>query len=366
MERPSQKGTHNSSLDEAQRLKDDLETLPEGASLEDYESVPVGDFGLALLRGMGYVPGKPIGLNATGLVKPIEFVPRHSRLGLGADPKPPEEKTKRFIKPGESRNPKPMFQLAPDADGRQRHVKTANDKLVELKPTGFFPGNTVLLIKGNHADLLGRILEVEKDNRLKIRLDINEEDVIVPISHAKPVQNHHKESSEKVPRYSPSSANGGKRQRTSSGQEQESKEHSLPLPTHSSHHSTSLPPQKPETVQSWLCPRIRVRINSRTFQNGKHYNKKAEVLDVIGLNQCVLRLDSGVLLEGVGQEVLETVIPKPGSKVLLVSGAGKGSPALLLECDKNKNHGIVQIEDDLSVISVTLDDIAESVVGIDG
>jgi hypothetical protein len=40
------------------------------------------------------------------VVKPVEFIPRHHRLGLGAAPKAPEPTKKKFIKPGESREPK--------------------------------------------------------------------------------------------------------------------------------------------------------------------------------------------------------------------------------------------------------------------
>ncbi len=36
---------------------------------------------------------------------------------------------------GESREPKPTMVVAPDADGRQRHYRTLDEKLVPMKPT---------------------------------------------------------------------------------------------------------------------------------------------------------------------------------------------------------------------------------------
>jgi hypothetical protein len=33
------------------------------STLEDYESIPVVDYGMAMLRGMGWNPGKGIGRN---------------------------------------------------------------------------------------------------------------------------------------------------------------------------------------------------------------------------------------------------------------------------------------------------------------
>jgi len=50
---------------------------------------------------------KPL-LNMVGLsvVKPIEYIARPHRLGLGGTAKAPEAPKKKFIKPGESREPK--------------------------------------------------------------------------------------------------------------------------------------------------------------------------------------------------------------------------------------------------------------------
>lgn len=54
------------------------------SSLEDYENIPVGDFGLAMLRGMGWAPGKGIGKNEK-LVSPSLPALRPKGMGLGAD-----------------------------------------------------------------------------------------------------------------------------------------------------------------------------------------------------------------------------------------------------------------------------------------
>jgi len=51
--------------------------------------MPVSEFGLNLLAQMGWSEGRGIGKNPENcLKKPIEFVPRHHKLGLGADPLP--------------------------------------------------------------------------------------------------------------------------------------------------------------------------------------------------------------------------------------------------------------------------------------
>ena len=52
-------------------FKQDVDELPNEASLADYERVPVAQFGAALLRGMGWKPGEPASRNKKrGIVEP--------------------------------------------------------------------------------------------------------------------------------------------------------------------------------------------------------------------------------------------------------------------------------------------------------
>ena len=79
------------------KFKHDLGYRAEDVSARSmaYVDVPVHEFGAALLRGMGWAGpgGNDDGAGGRGtvadLVKDVE--PRHHRLGLGAQPKPPEE-----------------------------------------------------------------------------------------------------------------------------------------------------------------------------------------------------------------------------------------------------------------------------------
>lgn len=109
--------------DENERFRADIADRPDASSLDDYNRVPVSKFGEALLRGMDWKPGMKIGMNDRGLVKPIEFIPRPRGLGLGADASQQKEKRKR-------KDDKPTKVLAPDADGKQRHYRNLDEKLV--------------------------------------------------------------------------------------------------------------------------------------------------------------------------------------------------------------------------------------------
>jgi len=121
---------------ETDKFKFDVLSRPDSAGIEDYERIPLENFGEAMLRGMGWKPGDPVGLNATESVKVKTYVKRPDRLGLGATPKEPEAKKrpKGWIpKQGESREPAPIMVLPKGKDGRVRHVRDIDEKLIPLK-----------------------------------------------------------------------------------------------------------------------------------------------------------------------------------------------------------------------------------------
>ncbi|PCH35332.1 hypothetical protein WOLCODRAFT_139859 [Wolfiporia cocos MD-104 SS10] len=67
--------------------KQDVEELPESATLADYERVPVSQFGAALLRGMGWKEGTAASRKQKGSVEPYLPQARPALLGIGAKEK---------------------------------------------------------------------------------------------------------------------------------------------------------------------------------------------------------------------------------------------------------------------------------------
>ncbi|KAJ3106830.1 hypothetical protein HDU97_005542 [Phlyctochytrium planicorne] len=68
--------------------KEDLQQRPDEATLEDYDNIPIEEFGAAMLRGMGWKDGQVVGKNQSGLAQPVFFKRRPHLLGLGASPMP--------------------------------------------------------------------------------------------------------------------------------------------------------------------------------------------------------------------------------------------------------------------------------------
>ncbi|KAH9852206.1 DExH-box splicing factor binding site-domain-containing protein [Lenzites betulinus] len=73
------------SEDEA--YKQDVEELPESATLDDYERVPISQFGAALLRGMGWKEGMAASKRGKGMIEPWLPQARPALLGIGAKEK---------------------------------------------------------------------------------------------------------------------------------------------------------------------------------------------------------------------------------------------------------------------------------------
>ena len=69
---------------EAEAYQEDVVTRPDSCTLEDYQRVPVEQFGLALLRGMGWKPGTGASRSGKGPTKAFAPTSRPALLGLGA------------------------------------------------------------------------------------------------------------------------------------------------------------------------------------------------------------------------------------------------------------------------------------------
>jgi hypothetical protein len=71
----------------ATKFEDDIADRPEALSVDDemvFKAMPVEAFGMAMLRGMGWAPGKPVGGTVQAIVAPYVPETRGGRMGIGA------------------------------------------------------------------------------------------------------------------------------------------------------------------------------------------------------------------------------------------------------------------------------------------
>ena len=133
-------GNVDADKESLEAFRAEIEALPDEADASAYERMPVEAFGLAMLKGMDWKEGEVLGKNKDKKpVDAVEFVPRASRLGLGAAPNHPAKKKRG-----------PAMVLPMGADGKVRHVRTLDEKLVPYEEAGIRVGDKRKITSGQH------------------------------------------------------------------------------------------------------------------------------------------------------------------------------------------------------------------------
>jgi G patch domain and KOW motifs-containing protein len=137
-----------------------------------------------------------------------------------------------------------------------------------------------------------------------------------------------------------------------STQYQDQKRHKL---DERSSHATTTP--KSSTTTTWLIPHIRVRVISSKV--GKQfYKEKGIVVDVTRNGTATLTMGNGQVIQA-PERYLETALPKVGGNVCILVGEHRLAKGKLLERDSRKNRGAIQVFEDMTIVTTSLDDMAE-------
>ncbi|XP_041038570.1 G-patch domain and KOW motifs-containing protein, partial [Carcharodon carcharias] len=353
----------------------------------DYESVPVGAYGLAMLRGMGWKEEEGIGRTFKQNVKPLEHQLRPKGLGLGAD--------RSLIRDLEEPRP-------------QRALKPGEERRVE-EPTGLVSGSLVQIVNGPHQGLYGKIEGLDPDNaRVLVKLALGGKVVTVSqyniqFTNKKEYERYSKDLSrlstahrdsqqreeEQAAAHTQPLEQQDKEAESSSGQERrrEGAHKDRDRGQRQKHHrkrkhqaQSDKESQKSKERKSlngsseaalrescWLRRDLYVRFIDKQYKNGKYYNSKVTIEDVLSYDSCVCRTEEGRLLEGIRQSMLETVIPKRDSEhVLVVLGRHKGQVGRVLRRDKDHCQAVIQLQrGDEQVLQIDYDSICQYVGGTD-
>ena len=326
-------------------LSKPLKELAEEPDSSSYASLPVSEFGAAMLQSMSASSSKTSKKHSES--KPIQYVPRPLGLGLGASQVTDLSKLKQR-KPVEL-----ALGLELDSDERRafKSKAPANEMLSshanyvgidERAPKRIRmvieEGSRVLVVAGKHKGLKGKILKASSGGSAwMIELEVNREIVLVDKKDV---------------------------QLALPGAKAESKQSK----------QSSEPAERSPIDQSWLYPGLKVRIVSKnSFERGKYYNVKGIILDVHGHAECSLRLLSSAserketILPAVPQWALETCVPRHADPTrptvrYLKTGDHFHAPFRVLQLDDSRDEAVIQLEDDFTVVlSVKYDDICEYV-----
>uniref|UniRef100_A0A8C3WC45 G-patch domain and KOW motifs-containing protein n=1 Tax=Catagonus wagneri TaxID=51154 RepID=A0A8C3WC45_9CETA len=326
------------------------ETVPEEA---DYEAVPVEAYGLAMLRGMGWKPGEGIGRTFNQVVKPRVNSLRPKGLGLGA-------------------NLTEVQALTPSDPHRPPRPDEEQEKDKEDQPRGLVPGGAVVVLSGPHRGLYGKVEGLDPDNvRAMVRLAVGSRMVTVSEYCLRPVsqQEFDKNSLDlgQVSTTSSQQQNGTASSRKAlwdqdphvRREDSERKRKRLPdRPDGPAAKSEKAAPRS----QHWLHRDLRVRFVDKQHKGGRYYNTKMTVEDVLSPDTCVCRTDEGQVLEGLREDMLETLIPKvEGHRVMVVLGPRAGRVGRLLERDRERSRALVQLRRENQVVELHYDAICQYV-----
>ena len=336
-ENEEQKKVSSSSPEARPLLSKPRKDLAEEPDSSSYASLPVSEFGAAMLSSMKLT--RPLEREDS---KPIQYVPRPVGLGLGASQVTDVSKLKQR-KPVElalglkldAEEERVFKSKSPGNEMLSRHANYVgiDERAPKRIKLVIEVGSKVSILSGRHQGLTGKVVKASKDGlSWMVELDVNREIVLVD---KRDVQLAALQKPEK---------------------QTESE-------------------RKADNSASWLFPGLKVRIVSKnSFERGKFYNVKGIILDVHGHSECSLRLLSSSsaskeqkILPAVPQWALETCVPRqadPTRATVLYLKAGDycHSPFRILQLDDSKSEAVIQLEDDFTVvICAKYDDICEFV-----
>ena len=301
--------------------KIDLDSdLPDQTENEDFQTVPIQNFGDHIMQVLGYSKERGIGSSKSNQMEnPIQFKPRPGGLGVGAVPK---KEIIDKIRRGEIVTNEDLIKK----DNRNyffiggKNGANANPNNEENQAAY---GDKVSITEGKYSGLDGILMEVDEKARSAIvQLSLNKMNVSISTKNLK---------------------KGGKKDI------QKKTKKAIKNKTKSSSSTTD------KNRLKWVTTGIQVKIISKKYKEGKYYLSKGQILDVRDQFTFDFLAENGQIFDNLKEKQLQTVIPKMGQQVLIVKGEHKGKLAKLLTKTKKSKNVSVQLMEDSSIQEITND-----------
>ncbi len=337
---------------EKERLQAQLSNCPDDVDTEDkeiFEEMPVEDFGMAMLRGMGWNPKKKVntsnGKNGKKNTNndyedddgPDPFIPkaRAGRLGLGAISF--EDLKKKQIDEPKRKKMKKMQELAKSNYNVGDIIECKNyvTKIIEYGRVINVNIETIKAVVGRSKKVMDLSL---LDTNIDIKV-INEN--ILPKDHYIHIDNNRSMSSNSSSKGSSMTSN------TNANNDDNNNNNNM---------------NNVDMQSNWLIPNIRVRINYENIggNGNKYYAMKGVIRDVVQPKVCTLVMDTdGVILNNIKQEWLNSALPKKSGRVMILSGKRKFKSGQMLLRDKKTKRVHVKLDSKDKVKQFSYDEVAE-------
>jgi G patch domain and KOW motifs-containing protein len=372
----------NDPMTDSQQFQTDLQNLPPelDISSETYKTVPIQEFGAALLRGMGWTGND----EATATQDPLR---RPHRLGLGATPKlPPTHSKTKMRTVTQVQRDEQLAQQQKELEAQQQQRILLDKQLtLQIGSLVYAPKKRASILQLLGVPGLNRVLvQMEGDNvatsvkkgdmsliprseletRPFVGRELNPEQKMAFHGEAESSRRNQQDIKEddrkdghKASRHEIHRDGGDQRRRKGDddqrGDQKRSRGDDRRLQREVNDHK-KIPR---DDAMHWIIPNIRIRVVTRKL-GSVHYTQKGIVMDVTH-GGATVHMSSGQVLDNVPERYLETALPKTGGNVIVLVGRHKFAKGKLLERDSNRGRGAVQVFEDMSVLTLKLDDLAE-------
>ena len=289
----------------------EIDSHPDVSTQDDYESIPVEGFGMAMLRGMGFKPEEGIGGFRKAKVECIDPIIRPKGLGLGASvPKSKQNNSKS--------DKKEELILKKGAYVRIQSGKNKG-QYGEVEGLDADSARVIVRIHGENVSISeNAILLVDKAEYKKCKNVINND--------------MYEEYNQKQKEHEKIQNEGGAL-------------------------TSNKKSKKPNLT--WVQKNLRVRIIDK---KSKYFKEKVIVNDVLSNNQIECVTNSGQILDNIDPHDVETVIPKDEmSIVMIVRGSEfNGKVGELLRKDPEREVvEVTLLPDKDEILKFGYDDVCE-------
>jgi G patch domain/KOW motif-containing protein len=363
-----------------QQYQKELEALPDEADSEAYDRVPIGEFGAALLRGMGWTGGDS---SSAGPAPPAM---RPHRLGLGATPKlPPPTSTSGKIRTADQVKRDERLQKQHAGFEEQRLQRMRQDKQQTMQI------GSLVTIESQQRNTRAKLLKlsgVPGLNRVLVQIEgertptsIKKGDILALIARSDLEKMPFRDVAASLEKDMKAKSTGDEKQRDSEDRRNRDGD-DRQRRRDGKHHRDDRRPSDDDRAaadnkkrkrreesrniseDSWLISNIRVRVITKKLGSNQ-YKEKGVVVDVTTRGEATLQMANGKLLDRVPERYLETALPKVGGNAIVLVGKSKFAKGKLLERDSRSGKGIIQVFEDMNVLKLSLDDMAEWVGPLD-
>ena len=265
----------------------DVSLRAEASTMDDYDNVPIEQFGMAMLRGMGWKEGQGIGGFKNEVVPIFDPQVRPKGLGLGATRKNNDKQT--VVKEGEEKLElkKGAFVkiesgvkkgLYGEIEGLDEENARVIIKLAVNKDVTSVSENSIQLVTKSEYKDRGKVVNIDKYEKFKDKEKEKQE----RRRSKSPEKRKYKDSRRKSRSRSPS---------------KKSKSKVIEVSDSDSGSCSSPEVKRKKVTRTWVQAGLRVRCVDSKWKDGKYYNVKMEVIDVVTQESCDCKTDQGKLIQ---------------------------------------------------------------------